>query len=571
MILYPISGLYLPTWRPEVSIIVPLYKSYDFVQDQIRHWTSEGISHEIIYVDDLCPQRSKSAVYRTWNSRADKHDFVVKIVLSKENRGFGGACNLGAHHASGKYLVFLNADTTTTPGWLKPLITPLYQSDIGMVGNVQIKDSGEHHGTIDGAGSVWCWEKLCFEHLGRHIQNGKPLIRPYKMLKATSDVLEDGEREMVTGCCFSIRTDLFKELGGFNHNYRRGYWEDSELNMCVRERGLKVHFTSKSIIYHKLSHSQIADHEWQAQNRRYFINKWIESGRLDKLVAQKRPVRPLKISNILIIRDSANGDVLMGSAVAAGLKKKYPGSTIHMMTNCPDIVRNNVFIDEVVDWATHEKNIYHYIVDLNGAYERRPLTNILDAYADEAGVSPEDCELYLHTEPVEVPQQPYVVLHCGATNWVGRHLKPEILSQIASRLLKAGIQVVCVGAGGDQVVEPCNLDLVGQTSINEMAYVIQKAIGFVGIDSMPMHVTQAVNTPGVVFFGSINPKTRLIRSNLVPATVKNLPCLGCHHKKLPPSVVTNVCDTGTLDCESKMTTDDIWNKLLPMIQPYVRS
>jgi GT2 family glycosyltransferase len=563
MIIYPIDGIYSAAQPVDVSVIVPLYKSRQVVQDQIRFWAKEqGVNVEIIYVDDRCPQKSKQAVCRTWNSRSDKHDFLVKLILSEKNLGFGGACNLGAYHARGKYLIFLNADTITAANWIKHIIEPFADEQIGIVGNLQIKDGGEHHGTIDGAGSEWIWSELSFSHIGRHchLNDGIPL--PMHPMNCPADVLAAGEREMVTGCCFAIRKKLFDDLGGFNFNYKRGYWEDSELNMAVREKGYKVYFTPHSVVYHKLSHSNIAQHEWQQANRNYFLNKWVDSGRLDKLIKAKRPVRNTKISNILLIRDSARGDVLMASAVAAALKKKHAGAKVHMLTGCPGIVQNNIHIDEIVTWESHEKYLYQYIVDLDGAYERRPQSNILECYADEAGVDVKDCELYIHTDEYDLPDGftpgNYIVIHGGATNWVGRHLRPEVLNEFVQICSFHNIRTVCVGHGGDQELS-CDLNLVGQTTVFEMAHVIQNAALFVGIDSMPMHIAQAVKTTGVAFFGSVRPDTRIINSNMHGVTAMDVPCLGCHHRKLAPSVVTNVCETGTLDCETKMTAKRLWN------------
>lgn len=567
MIIYPIEGVYSDKTPIDVSIVVPLYKSRCVIQDQIRFWPYEpNIRAEIIYVDDRCPQKSKQVIFKTWKERSDRHNFLVKLILAEKNLGFGGACNLGAYHARGEYLIFLNADATATPGWLGHILKPFSDPQVGIVGNLQIKEGGEHHGTIDGAGSEWSWKELSFVHIGRHIHQGKTLNLPLHPFEAPADIMSVGEREMVTGCCFAIPKNLFDELGGFNFNYRRGYWEDSELNMSVREKGYKIMFTPHSIVYHKLSHSNIAQHDWQQANRSYFLNKWVESGRIDALVKDKRPIRPTRISNILLIRSSANGDVLMASSVAAALKKKYPDSKVHMLTECPGIVQNNIHIDELVTWESHQSNLYQLVVDLDGCYERRPFTNILDAYADEAGVPVSDCKLYIHTAKFEVPKSRYVALHCGATNWVGRHLKAEIFENIAIRLQKLGYTVVCVGNGGDKSIAEAHVDYVGQTSIFEMATIIKKADLFIGIDSMPMHVAQAVKTPGVVFFGSIDPKSRIINSNMVGVTVPDLPCLGCHHRRPAPSVVTNVCQTGTLDCEEKITVETIWQKVLPMLQ-----
>lgn len=557
MLLYPIEGVYND--KPKlVSVIVPLYKSKDVIKDQIDSW-KEDVDHEIIYVSDRCPQNSTQAVFQAWNNRSDKSKFQVKILLSHKNRGFGGACNYGAHYALGKYLIFLNADTTVTPGWIKSMIDLFEDQSVGIVGNLQIKDGGRWHGTIDGAGSEWNWDHNNFLHIGRHSLNGKTLKKPMKWNQMPNKNPE--EREMVTGCCFAIPNNLYKQVGGFNHHYKIGYWEDSELNLTVRSLGYKVMFQPKSVIYHKLSHSNVANHKFQNLNELFFKNKWVDSHRIDSLVKAPRIIPPTRIARILVTRMEANGDVLVAASVCAALKKKY-NAQIYFLTKCPKALKNHPFIDKIVDPIKAQRIIFQYECNLDLAYEMRPETNLLTAYAEAAGVAVGDCELTIGKQQFTTNLEKYIVIHSGLTNWVGRQWFG--FNEIAIALRKSGHKIVCVGSENELLVD-CDLDLRGKTTIQELADVIEKSELFIGIDSFPFHVAQAVNAPSVVFFGSINPVTRVVRENVTPITAKDLPCLGCHHRQLQPSIVTNKCETQNLDCEKMVTVShflkEVNNKL----------
>jgi len=549
----------------DVSIIIPLYKSSEVIKDQIRSWHFEpDLKVEIVYVDDCCPENSKSSVIKTWNELLVKKD-NVKLVMLMENRGFGGACNVGAHYAEGKNLIFLNADTKTTNGWITPIIELLEDKEVGMVGNMQIKEGENIDGTIDGCGSEWDWGEVNFRHIGRHVYKHEEIKKPIDFRFLPKDLLKVEEREMVTACCFGIRKELFEEIGGFDLNYKIAYWEDSEICLTVRELGYKILYQPNSRIYHKLSHTSKSKHPYHDYNKIYFVNKWLRSGRIDKFVGNPRPMALDKIESILVRRHSAHGDVLMAAAVAPALKKKFPDAKITFITTCKEVLKGNKYIDEIPDRENVLSKDYDLFYNLDLAYERRPKTNILKAYADVVGVSINDCELFIKQEAIDVPNK-YIVIHPGRTAWLGRDWHEDRFNKIADRLRKLNYKVVCTGREKDRKVD--GLDLRGKTSMSQLAYVIANARLFVGIDSLAMHIAQAVNMPAVCFFGAIEPRTRIVNPNVIPVTAPNLACLGCHHRQLPPAVGLEVCETKNLDCEKKVTVDHFMNQIEKVLDDF---
>jgi len=565
MILYPIQGKYKGDEQFDISIVVPMYKSREVIVDQIRRWptTDKGLKVEIIYVDDACPQKSYKAVIREWGNRRDAQDFHARIIINEKNKGFGGACNSGAHYAKSKYVIFLNADTVPEPNWLHP-IYETFENDpkVGIVGNLQLKEGGEFHGTIDSAGSEWYWPETNFLHIGRHIFNGEILEQPMKPREAKLTLCE---RQMVTGCCLAIPTALFKDVGGFNQYYHIGYWEDSELNMNIREKGYKVMFQPKSIIWHKLSHAKVGKHDFHDINKQYFMNKWDASGRIDQLVKESGP-RPLtrdKINLILVKRQAANGDVLLAAGVLGALKKRYPDARIHFCTGCPATLFGHPYINHVINEvdAFNFLHRYNLIVELDDIYEARPTTPLVNAYAEEAGIPVEEMEYHMHhTKPsIELPEN-YVVVHAGMTNWVGRQWKDAHFEAICKRIMAEGHNLICIGSTTDREM-PCTLDLRGKVTLFETAWVIKHAKFYIGIDSMPMHIAQTFDVEGACFFGCIKPEYRLFRESMKALTAPNLPCLGCHHRRMPPVTSLNFCETGGLDCEEKLTVEMVWSQI----------
>lgn len=273
----------------DVSIIIPCFKSKNVLEKQIESWDLEGdgLTKEIIYVDDGCPDKSWNTVINSWEARKNelKHG-PGRVILCARNGGFAFACNTGAKFARGKYLVFLNADTTVTKNWVRPMFDCLEQNpDIGIVGNLHLKKDG----IVDSIGSEWDWATGMFTHVGRHIYKKKPLSKPFHQNNVPQEIMVPHDVEMVTGACFMIPKRIFHEIKGFDLEYRTAYWEDADINMKVHCHGYRVHWIPNSIIYHSGNHSQAGGHPFMNHNRALFHNKWVESKILHGYLDETRP------------------------------------------------------------------------------------------------------------------------------------------------------------------------------------------------------------------------------------------------------------------------------------------
>jgi GT2 family glycosyltransferase len=282
------AEFHTPDWfknndEVDVSIIVPVYKSKDYIKKQIDSWNfDENITHEIIYVDDNCPYSTYKYIPGMWQNRKPPQK-IGKIIRHNLNGGFAAACNSGAKYAKGKYLIFLNADTEVSPDWIKPMIVRLQEDEqIGIVGNMQVQKDGK----IDSAGSSWSWSTKSFQHIGRNVHRGKGIAHPYRLSNAPEDLFVANERDMVTGCCIAMRKNLFLDLEGFDeNNYKVGYWEDADLCMRVKAAGYKIYYEPKSRINHKVGHSNAGGHPAIRVNRELFKKRWINTGRIQGLIS----------------------------------------------------------------------------------------------------------------------------------------------------------------------------------------------------------------------------------------------------------------------------------------------
>ena len=218
-----------PRPDPQATVIVPLYGRWDFVEHQLLAFADDREFNEdieLVYViddPDLLAGLLSSAeeLYELYN-------VPFTVIWGHANRGFSGANNLGANAASGRYLVFLNSDAfPTAPGWVGSLVRVLEENpEFGVVApRLLFPDGGLQHVGIEfrwnGAFGIWI--------------NDHPLLG----LPAEADKVSGlCERHAVTGACMAVRRDEFDALDGFDTGYLIGDFEDSDLCLKYRRKGL---------------------------------------------------------------------------------------------------------------------------------------------------------------------------------------------------------------------------------------------------------------------------------------------------------------------------------------------
>lgn len=114
----------------QLSIIVPVYNVEKYISRalfSILDNDLESGSYEIIVVDDESPDGSVAIVREIAASHSG-----IKII-SQLNKGLGGARNTGIQNASGKYILFLDADDWINPGQLRNLVERAQANDLDIL------------------------------------------------------------------------------------------------------------------------------------------------------------------------------------------------------------------------------------------------------------------------------------------------------------------------------------------------------------------------------------------------------------------------------------------------------
>lgn len=192
--------------------------------------------------------------------------FPVKHLQFPNPFNYSRANNLGAKHAQGQYLVFLNNDTEViATDWLESLLYYAEQPDIGAVGALLIYPNK----TVQHAGVV-----IGIRGTADHIMRGFP----YEVDGYAGSLKCSREVSAVTAACMMIKTSDFIEIGEFNEHFWTHY-QDVDLCMRVISNNQRIIFNPRAILAHYESATR-KDY-YDLVDRYLFLDQWqqyVDSG-----------------------------------------------------------------------------------------------------------------------------------------------------------------------------------------------------------------------------------------------------------------------------------------------------
>lgn len=267
---------------PRTSIVIPLYGRLDFLTCQAALFDAvEHANDEFIYVLDQ-PER-KDEFFELARIAHIKTRIPFRLLVPSRNLGFAGASNLGLRRARGKYVCFLNSDVVPkSKNWMSGLVASLEsRPDIGVVSALMLfEDETIQHAGLD-------FERLPqFGNMRFPFHPGKGRIRERQRGLDTVAA--------VTGACTLMDRGLCLQLGGFDEDYVIGDFEDADLCMRVRARGLACAVDDRVVLYHLERQSQSKPAEGWRMNLT-LVNAWTFAERWDPDLLQ-RPDAILKIA-----------------------------------------------------------------------------------------------------------------------------------------------------------------------------------------------------------------------------------------------------------------------------------
>ena len=244
--------------QPLVSVVILNRNGHDVLQAFLHSWARYNVtvSTELIVVDHASTDASL-ALLRQWQGRLD-----LKVLALDHNGSFSDSSNLGARHARGQYLLFMNNDIVWLQDALPRLLESLHDPQVGVVGIKLLKVVGESR-----AGGQFASE---VQHLGVRFKLSHRGYWPYEVEpSARHDEAEHAPQHVpaVTGAVLLCRKTDFDAVGGFDPGYFYGF-EDVEL--CLR-LAYRLHKTvvcrNDCVALHHHGHTRLSGREMSIYDR----------------------------------------------------------------------------------------------------------------------------------------------------------------------------------------------------------------------------------------------------------------------------------------------------------------
>lgn len=253
----------LPEKLPRVSLIVPTRDQYKLLRACI-----EGLLNDTDYPDlEIIVVDNQSCETDTLNYL----DAISKrgVVVLKHPFPFNYSTinNRAASVASGELIGLVNNDIEIIEsGWLKEMVAQLCRQDVGAVGAKLLWRNRmvQHAGVVVGINGLAA-------HTGNRLENDDAGYLGINQLTR--------QQSAVTAACLLLRKSVFEEVGGLDENAFPVAFNDVNLCLRIREKGLAVICTAFAKMIHAESASRgkdISRDKLSRANREHenFISMW---------------------------------------------------------------------------------------------------------------------------------------------------------------------------------------------------------------------------------------------------------------------------------------------------------
>jgi glycosyltransferase involved in cell wall biosynthesis len=202
------------------SVIIPAYNSADVISEQLSALAEQQFTGDWeVLVSNNRSTDATVDVVREFGDRLPG----LQVIAAEDRQGRSYARNIGAAHARGNHLLFVDADDIVAPGWLEACAraATTQPAFAGALMPFRLNEDGTR---------AWA--------VGFHRAAAEP-VYGFLRFAPTGNV--------------GIRADLFRTLGGFSEEYPTG--EDAEFSWRLQLMGYDFGFEPDALLYVRLRSS----------------------------------------------------------------------------------------------------------------------------------------------------------------------------------------------------------------------------------------------------------------------------------------------------------------------------
>ena len=193
-----------------VSIVTPFMNAGRFIEESIQSVLAQTYeAWELLLVDDGSTDDSTGIARRYADAYPDRIRYLAHP--DRENRGASASRNLGARHARGEYLAYLDADDVYLPRKLEQQVPLLDAHPEVAIVYAATEYWSSWTGRPEDAKRDWTWRKYGAEP--------GAVVDPPRLLVA---FLRDGGTVPCMGSVLARRTAV-ERVGGWEESFRRIY------------------------------------------------------------------------------------------------------------------------------------------------------------------------------------------------------------------------------------------------------------------------------------------------------------------------------------------------------------
>lgn len=227
---------------PTLSIIVISYNTLTMTLKCLHSVVSQTLAteFELLVVDNGSTDGSADAIEAECAAR-------LRLFRSPTNLGFAAGNNRAIQEATGEYLLLLNPDTEVLDGAIDNLLAfaTAYPA-AGIWGGRTLFANGLLNPSS-------CWNRMTAWSVFCQVTGLSKAFPRVSILnpEAVSAWWRGGPREVdiVSGCFFLIRRELWDRLGGFDPSFFM-YGEEADLCLRARSLGARPMVTPNAVIVH---------------------------------------------------------------------------------------------------------------------------------------------------------------------------------------------------------------------------------------------------------------------------------------------------------------------------------